>query len=168
MAYSRELWRDLAVGTMLGCMVLAALLAEGTPRWLRSVATGVVVLAMLAPLLPVLVLLPWHLIAVRRGLAPRSTTSFTLAIREGDVVITHAIKAACYPLNEVARARVARNSNWTESKMLEDALSLVDTRGRRLARVPLTAHGVEEVVGELKRRGIPIDEVEVSAPAFLD
>jgi hypothetical protein len=66
------------------------------------------------------------------------------------------------------RARMARNDNWTESKLLEDALGLFAESSRELARVPESAEGFEALSAELRAREIPVDDVAVSAPAFLD
>jgi len=71
-------------------------------------------------------------------------------------------------LAEVTRARRVCNDNWTESKLLEDALGLFAASGRELVRVPLSAAGVDALMVALGRRGVPIDEVLTSAPAFLD
>ena len=73
-----------------------------------------------------------------------------------------------HALDLIARARFARNDNWTESKMLEDALGLFTAKGREIERLPESATGLDELQRELGDRGVPIEHVEVSAPAILD
>ncbi|WP_437745638.1 hypothetical protein WMF39_11780 [Sorangium sp. So ce1504] len=66
------------------------------------------------------------------------------------------------------RARFARNDNWTESKMLEDALGLFALDGREIERLPGSAADLGGLLVELEARGIPVEHVYVSAPAVLD
>lgn len=161
---------ELSVGTLLGIGVLAALLVRETPAWLRMVAVGVVVLASLAPMLPILVLVPWHFIALHRGLVGRPAEPTTVALDDGWVIFTHPAPRACrrVRLASIHRARVARNDNWTQSKMLDDAVGLFDETRREVARIPLGSHGADELIATLARAQVPIDEVSVSAPTFLD
>lgn len=77
-------------------------------------------------------------------------------------------KQTRHALDDITRARLARNDNWTESKMLEDALGLFAKNGRELARVPESATGFGALLIELNARKIPIEEVDVSAPTLLD
>ena len=52
--------------------------------------------------------------------------------------------------------------------MLEDALGLFASNGRELERLPESATGFDGLLAELGARGIPIEHVDVSAPAVLD
>jgi len=69
---------------------------------------------------------------------------------------------------DVARARLARNSNWTKSRLVEDALTLVDRHGVRLLKVPASAQGFATLLEGLAARAVPLSRVDVSAPAILD
>ena len=113
-------------------------------------------------------LLPWHFIAMHRGLVPRSEQRHTVSVEGGAATLTHGNKRTRCDLNQVSRARRAFNDNWTESKMLEDAVSLFSAKGRALVRVPVSADGFDGLMRELAARGVVVEDVPVSAPAFLD
>jgi hypothetical protein len=72
------------------------------------------------------------------------------------------------PIARVHHVRFAENSNWTESTMLDDGATFFCGCGRRLARLASCDAGFRAVLDELKARAIPVDVVEVSAPAYLD
>ncbi|WP_437534922.1 hypothetical protein WME79_11955 [Sorangium sp. So ce726] len=90
-----------------------------------------------------------------------SLSDGALHVRRGDTCSSHA-------LGIIVRARFARNDNWTESKMLEDALGLFALDGREIERLPGSAADLGGLLVELEARGIPIEHVYVSAPAVLD
>ncbi|APR87289.1 hypothetical protein A7982_12638 [Minicystis rosea] len=163
-----EHWKDLALGVVLFGVAVAILVTPQAPRWMRG---GVVVLGALGSAFPVLVLLalvPWHFIARYRGLARRSKTPSVVSVADGMLLVEHGERRARHALDAVARARIARNANWTESTMLEDAVGLFAANGREMVRLPLSAKDVDVVLRALEARGIPIEHVEVSAPAVLD
>ena len=73
----RRLLQNEAFQSVLGVLLLAplaiwGLLVPDAPRWVKACAGVICVLALLAPALPFLALLPWHFIAVHRGLVSRS------------------------------------------------------------------------------------------------
>ncbi|MDI3284115.1 hypothetical protein [Polyangium sp. 15x6] len=123
---------------------------------------------LLFPVLPFLLLIPWHFIALHRGLARRSDVPCVMSLSEGVLHVQRGDERKSHALTGVARARLARNENWTESKMLEDALGLFAANGREIVRLPESATGFDELQRELDARGIPIEHVDVSAPAVLD
>lgn len=161
-------WLLPAVGVVLGGLALAGLTVGEAPRWVRGLSGALVALAILAPALPPLVLLPWHFVAVRRGLTPRRSGPCAVRVVDGALFVDRGGRRTRLDLHEISRARRARNDNWTESKLLEDALGLFSSTGRELARVPLGADGIDALFGALAGRGVPIDDVLVSAPALLD
>ena len=161
-------WFLPSIGVAVGGLALVGLTLDGLPTSLRWVSKAVVALAVVAPALPFLALLPRHFLAVRRGLIPRSHVPRAVTVAHGTVIVDHGSSQTRCDLHEVSRARRARNDNWTESKMLEDALGLFSSQGREFVRVPVAVVGVDALVHELNERGVPIDDVLVSAPAFLD
>jgi hypothetical protein len=52
--------------------------------------------------------------------------------------------------------------------MLEDALGLFASNGREIERLPKSTTGLDELLVELSACGIPIEDIDASAPAFLD
>lgn len=161
-------WFLPSIGVAVGGLAVAGLTLAAVPIWLRWVSGAVAALAFAAPVLPFLALLPWHFLALRRGLMPRSRGPCTVTLAHGALSVDHGATHTRCDLDEVSRARRARNDNWTESKMLEDAIGLFSAKGVEIARVPLAAAGVDELVRALDELGVPIDDVLVSAPAFLD
>lgn len=157
--------RDWAVGLLLGVVALLGLLWDGAPTWLRVVSMVLLALAFIAPALPFLILLPWHFFALHRGLIARRDEVMSLTLEAETLVLSDGQRVS---LDDVASARACRNDNWSESRMLADALTLYSAKGRKLVRVPLDAVGVDALLRELQRRGVLVKDVLVSAPAFLD
>lgn len=157
---SQERWRDAAWYAGLGALLLMSYALGG---W--GVVGAVVTIG---PFLPVAALVPWYFVARQRGLAPRSARPLAVTLAEGALILEGLHRPRRVPLDAVRRARFVRNDNWTESKLLDDALTLLDGRGRVLGRVPLSAAGVEVLEGELRRRGVTVEERWVSAPTLLD
>jgi hypothetical protein len=168
--WPREHIRDAVLGTLLGGVVLALLVWSGTPAWLRTGAGLVALVAFAAPFLPILVLIPWHFVAIHQGLTPRRAMPATVIVADGWIVCTEPKtgKETRVRWGEVARARVVRNDNWSQSKMLDDALGLFASGRRELLRVPLDSNGADRLIGELAAAAVPIEHVAVSAPTFLD
>lgn len=163
-------WKGPVVGMALGAALCVALrtVDAGSPMWLR-VAVGVILLAVtVAPAVPFLALIPWHFVALHRGLVSRGSVPCVVTVSGGVIHVESAGKLRSHALDDIVRARFVRNGNWTESKMLEDALGLFASSGREIDRLPESTTGLDELLVELGVRGIPIEEREVSAPAFLD
>ncbi|MCA9641211.1 MAG: hypothetical protein H6718_21235 [Polyangiaceae bacterium] len=160
-------WFAGAVGVVIGGLIVAGLVAP-VPIWVRRVAQGVGLLAMAAPVLPFIALIPWHFIAVRRGLIARSRRPFSIAVADGTLTVEHGASRTHCDLSEVTVARRAFNDNFSESRMLEDAIGLFSANRRELVRVPVASTGIDELIRALRQRNIPIDDVPVSAPTFLD
>jgi hypothetical protein len=158
-------WKEVAVGGVLGGLALLLLVVPGTPAWLRG---GIVALGVVGPWLPLLALLPWHFVAQHRGLARRSPSRCAVSLEDGFLLVTRGESRTRHALDAVIHARLARNGNWTESKLLEDALTLFAANGREMVRLPLSASGIDSVLHALEARGIVVRHVEVSAPAVLD
>lgn len=121
-----------------------------------------------APVLPFLVLIPWHFIALHRGLIRRGRVPCVVSLSQEAIHVERGDEPTSHALDIIARARFAQNDNWTESKMLEDALGLFASDGREIVRLPRSATGFDELLVELSARGIPIEYVCVSAPAVFD
>lgn len=158
-------WFLPVIGLAIGLLLCLGLFHEGTPGWARWMIGAV---GLLAPVAPLLFLLPGHFLAVRRGLIGRSRFPHTVSIDADLVVVEHRGRVMRHALSDVQRARRARNDNWTESKALEDALGLFSASGRELVRVPLSAGGLDALLRALEARGIEVEEVLVEAPAILD
>lgn len=164
-------WRELLaiLAIMTGTIVLLVLAKQpASSPWLRRSVGVLVLVATAAPALPFLALIPWHFIAVRRGLIRRSRAPCAVSLAQEILRVERGAKLTRHALGTIARARFARNDNWTESKILEDALSLFASNGREIERLPQSATGLDELLAELGARGIPIEDVYVSAPAVLD
>ncbi len=162
---SSRLWKEGLVALAFGGAGLFIALDDRTPSWLRG---SLGILAMVAPLLPVLALIPWHFIALRRGLANRSSIPCEVSLSEGIIHFQRGSRRTEHALDAIARARFARNENWTESKILEDALGLFTSNGREVERLPASTIGLEKLLVALGARGIQVEQVDVSAPAVLD
>ncbi|TKD03544.1 hypothetical protein [Polyangium fumosum] len=160
-----SMWKETAASLAIAAVLLFIFLESRFPTWLRAL---IGLLVLVAPVLPFLVLLPWHFIARYRGLAKRSDVPCVLSLAEGVLHVQRGDKRTRHALDLVARARFARNDNWTESKMLEDALGLFTAKGREIERLPESATGLDELQRELEARGVPIEHVGVSATAVLD
>jgi len=160
--------KEALLGIALGVGGVIAIVWSGSPGWLRALGGLVVMVAMIAPALPFLALVPWHWIAKHRGLISRSRTPWVVTLAAGVVQLQNGTRARSIPLELVQRARLARNGNWTESTMLEDALGLMGANGSELVRLPASADGFEQLLAVLAARGVVVEEVLVSAPAVLD
>ena len=163
-------WKEAVAALAVGAALLAGLIFvdAGSPAW-HHVAVAVLLLAVaLAPALPFLALIPWHFIALHRGLVRRGSAPCAVSISEGAIHVRRGKKLSVHALDGIVRARFVRNGNWTESKMLEDALGLFASSAREIERLPSSTIGLDELLVKLNARGIPIEDLEVSAPAFLD
>lgn len=121
-----------------------------------------------APLLFLVVLPFWWARSVRKGLRTRRSQPCAVQTHSDAFLVRTGAREQSFPFPSVVRCRFAINANWTESKLVENALTLFDTTGKPLVKVPSSAAGFEQLVLALKDRNIPIDKVEVDAPAFLD
>ncbi len=120
------------------------------------------------PLLFLLALPGWLAWNVWRGLKLRSRQPWKVEV-VGEQLRVQIGPTLCHEwlLVSVRRARYAQNPNWTESTFVEDALTLYDGGGNAL-KLPASAEGFRELLTVLRARAVPIREVDVSAPAFLD
>lgn len=160
-------WFLPSIGLVIGGLVVAGLVGP-VPPWVRWICLVVAAVASIAPFLPILALLPWYFVAVRRGLVPSKRGPASVSVAQGALVVDHGAKHTRCDLKQVSSARRACNDNWTESKILEDAIGLFSAEGREIVRVPLSATGIDELVRALHKQGVPIVDVAVSAPVFLD
>ena len=166
----RMSWKEMVAIFAICAATLALLIFvdAGSPAWLHAVLGVLLFAATVAPALPFLVLIPWHFISLHRGLIRRGRGPCVVSISQGAVHVKRADKVTSHALGSIVRARFTRNDNWTESKMLEDALGLFASNGREIERLPESATGFDELLVELGAGGIPIEHVDVSAPAVLD
>jgi len=130
--------------------------------------TAWLVFAIGPPILFVLILPFWVGWSLWRGLMLRSRVPAEVQVANGVVVVSTGRRRRWALLDNVGRARLAINGNWTDSTLVEDALTLFDTKGRTLAKIPMSAWRLDELLRALRDRQIKIERVEVSAPAFLD
>lgn len=152
--------------TTIGVIVAAMLLASWAWPWSRTW-----LLVLLAGGVPVLILavLPiWCLWSVWRGLRVRSRVPWRIEMTDDTLTLWKGSNRVTLTIADVARARLARNSNWTKSRLVEDALTLVDRHGVRLLKVPASAQGFATLLEGLAARAVPLSRVDVSAPAILD
>lgn len=116
-----------------------------------------------------LVVLPawwWH--SVHRGLRTRTRRPFSVRLDGDQLEIVDDGARHAIPLSHISRVRHARNANWTGSKLVEDAMTLFDVDGRRLAKVPVSASGFQDLRIWLETSSVPVQIVDVEAPAYLD
>lgn len=158
-------WREALAISAIGAATVAILASHRTPTWLRAIVVG---LGIVVPFLPLLALLPQHFLATRRGLIRRSRIPCAVEISGEAIHVTRGDERKTHALGMIVRARFTRNDNWTESKVLEDALGLFGSDGREIARLPASTAGLDALLAELGARAIPIEDVYVSAPAILD
>jgi len=137
--------------------------------WIDLIAFILLVLAAGGlPLLFLLILPFWLVRSIWQGLQLRTRRSYRVEIEDDVLVVHRDDRARRIPFDDIARGRHAENGNWTESKLVDDALTLYDADGRRLAKFPAASEGFDEALEVVERRGVPVDLVVVSAPAFLD
>lgn len=79
-------WFLPPVGLALGGLAVAGLTVSGVPSWLRWGSAAMVVLATLGPALPVVALIPWYFLSLRRGLIARGPHPCTVTLL-GDAVL---------------------------------------------------------------------------------
>lgn len=157
-------WFHLVVGVAVSALALVALVYPRAPAVLHWLTAVVLVLAVAWPLVPLVVLLGLYVDSRRRGLVPRVVGERRVAVEGDDVTVVLASKRRRLRLVEVARARCARDDGPSASGVWEDALTLFAASGVALARVLLSAGGVDA----LRARSAAIGEVWVSAPSWLD
>jgi len=158
-------WKEVVAIVAISGISLVILVHDGSPKWLRAIVT---VLCTAGPFLPIFALIPWHFIAKHQGLMSRGAIPWVVSCSNGSLIVERGNKRTSHSFERIVRARMAQNDNWTESKMLEDALGLFAANGREVVRLPESATGFTSIIEELGARGIPIEYVGVSAPALLD
>lgn len=128
------------------------------PPWLTTFAHGLFVLlagaASLYPLLLVVVLVAEYFVCRYRGLVKRTSSRWAVFVADDALHIERDGVRRSLPLRDLSRARFVRNDNWTESRLLEDALGLRTASGRELARLPESTKDLDVLVAELTRRGV--------------
>ena len=92
-----EVFQSMLGVLILGPLAIWGLLVPDAPRWVKACAGVICVLALLAPALPLLALLPWHFLAVHRGLVSRSDQPRTVdkwsPETPGDIALAQRVKA---------------------------------------------------------------------------
>jgi hypothetical protein len=163
-------WKEGIAALALGVATVLSLVFvdHGSPMWLRVSAAVLLTAVIVAPALPFLALIPWHFIALHRGLIRRSRVPCVVSVSQGAIQVERGDRSIGHTLDAIVRARFAQNDNWTESKILDDALGLFTANGIEIERLPRSAAGFDELLVELRARGIPIEDVYVSAPAVFD
>ncbi len=159
---------EVALIIGLGALTLTGLFLPGAPKWLRVLAQVIAVLAMALPVLFPASLIVVYFVARNKGLVPRSTVLFAVALTAGEIVISHGEKRAVFRFADIARARVTRDGGWGESKLLEDGVTLFDSRRRSLAKFPLRAAGAEQLLTSLRSVNVVVDEALTQSPSVLD
>jgi hypothetical protein len=109
----------------------------------------------------------WIAWSVHRGLRWRTNRPVVVRLEGEHVHVVEGIRTHVVALRDVTRVRVAENSNWTESRLVDAALTLFRRR-RLLVKVPLSAAGLDVLLAALETRGVRVDHVLVEAPAYLD
>lgn len=165
---SRDKTNDLSsselaiIGVVMGACLLVGWVWPWSWEWLWLLLLGGVPALVVAVLPFWLAWSVWHGLRLRGGGRWRvEATGDTLTLRRG----TRSVKVA---LADLGSARLARQSNWGDSRFVEDALTLWDQQGRRLVKLPTSAEGFPVLLERLTSRAVPVSHVEVSAPTFLD
>ena len=161
-----SVWLELTLGVILAALAVYGF-TDGAPTWAKLASAVLSGLVLLFPVAPLLVILVNYFIALRRGLIRRGVAC-AVSLEAGAVAVSRRGRTVRHPLADVGRARRARNDNWGESKLVEGALGLFSARGRELVRMPLSASGVDALERALADRGVPVEDVWVAAPTFLD
>jgi len=125
-------------------------------------------LGMLAlPLGMILLLGSWQVVAVSKGLMARTKRSLRCVFDSDGIELWSGPRLNKHVgWGEVMRARHAINENCTESRLVEDAVTLSDARGVARLKVPQSAHGFAELLALLASRQVVVEVVEVSAPSL--
>jgi hypothetical protein len=109
-----------------------------------------------------------YVVAVRRGLCCHPGRPPRLKLVGDQLAITRSKRRRSVALREIARARHAHPDGWTRSLTTLEAITLFDARGCRLAKIPVTATGWATLLADLRARGVPIEEVWVETPSYMD
>ena len=155
-------WKETLTILLLAAVALTAwFLWPPTQRWL-------VALPLIAPVLFVIALPFWHGWCIGRGLRLRTRARWRVVSTAAAVVVWCGEESTELPAANIASGRLAQNANWTDSRFLEDALTLFDSHGKSLLKIPSSADGFSILLDQLTAKGVPVSRIEVPAPAFLD
>lgn len=150
------------IGVMMGACLLVGWVWPWTWTWFWLLLLGGV------PALVVAVLPFWVLWSVWRGLRLRSSLRWRVEATGDTLTLWQGTRAVKVALADLGSARLARQSNWGDSRFVQDALTLSDRQGRRLVKLPTSADGFPVLLERLTARAVPVLQVEVSAPSLLD
>lgn len=110
-----------------------------------------------------------YLMALNKGLVKKDKANWCVLTNDFEIKVTINEKTkSVIPFNSIAKAKYAYDDGWTESKMVEDALNLFDSRNRLLIKFPESAKGFKEAYSLIESKGIKINRCVVDAPSFLD
>lgn len=137
-------------------------------EWIETFFTVASVLSGLCFVFPLLMLPTMTIHSVWAGLAMRHHIPWEISLTDSAIEARRKGRHVHLPLATIASARMVENDNWTESTVVEDALTLRDERGKRVLKVPRSARGFEELMAWIARAGLPLERVGVGGPAFLD
>jgi hypothetical protein len=163
-AWERVAW--LLPGTLLAiALVVPVFVWPGWGTYLRIISVLVFVLLSLGPGIVIAVV---TVVSVRRGLILRDGKTGNVARSEDSIVVERGASSRRVRWSDIDRARVAENDNWTASRIVTDAVSLLDARGAVVAKFPLEAPGGKEVLARLEDRGVEVEPRAIEGPAYLD
>lgn len=110
-----------------------------------------------------------YLMALKNGLIKKDRADWCVHVDEIAIKITKNKKIkSVIPINRIVKAKYAYDDGWTESKVVEDALNLFDSRDRLLAKLPKSANGFKEAYSLIESKGVKINRCVVEAPSLMD
>ena len=109
-----------------------------------------------------------HVASIRQGLMKRDGAHWRIGIVKHCLQVSRNDSQRIFDIADIGSFRYAFNGNWTESSVVENALSVFDRQGRLLIKVPASAEGFDTVCTSLEAMDINFERVEVEAMAFLD
>lgn len=155
--------KELAtIGVVAAAMLSASWAWPWSRTWLLVLLVGGVPILILA-VLPI-----WCLWSVWRGLRVRSSARWRVETTDDTFTIWKGASRRTLAIADIGGARLARNSNWTESRLVEDALTVMDRHGGQLLKLPASTQGFSTLLEVLDARAVPLSRVDISAPTILD
>lgn len=113
----------------------------------------------------------------RKGLIKKTNALWQLTVTQNGVLVTRNSQRSTQRLtqrltqlsfSEISHARYAYDDGGTESKLVEDALTLFNNQGKILIKIPKSCQGFNHLMDTLPQRKIHIERIEVDAPSYMD
>jgi len=109
-----------------------------------------------------------HFRSLAKGLTIKDNLKWVILLTEDYLTVKYGKKEKRIALSSIDSAFYAYNGNWTESKVVEDALTLKDKNGKNIIKIPSSSEGINKLKEILINRLGKVSEIDVEAAAVLD